>query len=240
MNPLIVRNDANLSIQWTHEAELLKQEALSLSGVVGRVSNAEENANAVSAVAEIARVLKLCEAAREACKKPVLDFGRAIDAKAKEFRAELEREQLRISKEIGNFQALEAAKVRAAEQAQREELSRIEREKAAAIAEAKSHDEVDAITERANQEAAAVLKYEAPKAGGQSVETVWVIDRINDWQLASYHPVFVRKIEFDLLAIKSALKSGMRITGVTAHQETVSKVRAAKEPGLMKLGAECS
>ena len=131
---LIQRNDAALTVSYTAEAIALKDSALALSGVVGKVTNADENQAAVSAQSEIHKVRTLAEKARKAAKEPVLEYGKRIDAAAKSFVAELDEEMLRVSKLIGDFQALEQQKARAAEQLRVQELANIEREKAEALA----------------------------------------------------------------------------------------------------------
>lgn len=59
----------------------------------------------------------------------------------------------RISRLVGDFQQLEQARARAAEQARNAELLRLEREKAEAIAKANSHEQVDAIQQHYNRQA---------------------------------------------------------------------------------------
>jgi len=158
---LIQRNDAALTVTYTAEAIALRDAALGVSGVVGKVSNPEENAAAVTAQTEIQKVRSLAEKARKAAKEPVLEYGKRIDTAAKEFVAELDEEMLRVSTLIGDFQSLEQAKARAAEQARLTEIAQLEREKAEAIAAAKSHEAVDAIqahyAEVAQQTAAPVI-----------------------------------------------------------------------------------
>lgn len=168
---------ANLPpITFTQAALEAKEKALESSALVARVSNAAENDSAVIAQKELARVIREVERARKEVKDPVIDIGRRIDDAAKAFVVELKGEELRIAKLVGDFQALEEAKRKAAEEAARLERERIERErweaerKAAeaarieaarieqerqkALAEAKSHAEL----EKAQQEAAEAQK----------------------------------------------------------------------------------
>ena len=126
---LIVRDDARLSITFTEQAVALREAALEKAALVGKVSNADEQQAAVDAQVEIARVLKLVETARKTTKAPVLDFGAQIDRAAREFvEADLKPEANRLAQLIGDFQAVEAARVRAAEAAKRLEEERIARE----------------------------------------------------------------------------------------------------------------
>ncbi len=152
---LITRDDASLSVTFTEKATALKTSALEKAGVVGRVSNADEQQKAVEAQQEIAGVISLVEKARVACKAPILDYGRKIDDSAKKFVEEVKEEQLRLARLVGDFQALEQAKAQAAERARRLEEERIEREKQAAIMKAAREA---AEAQRAIDEAAATAR----------------------------------------------------------------------------------
>jgi hypothetical protein len=228
---LIQRNDAALTVSYTAEAVALKESALALSGVVGKVSNADENQAAVSAQSEIHKVRTLAEKARKQAKEPVLEYGKRIDAAAKAFVAELDEEMLRISKLIGDFQALEQAKARAAEQLRLQELAKIEREKAEALAKVTSHEQADAVVAHFNEQAAQTATV-APaaliRAEGQVVKTDWEITITNPYELAKFHPACV-KIEARLTEIKQLLNDGITVKGVTATKVTKASVRVGVE-----------
>ena len=149
MSALIVRNDATLGVSISPDAEAMKVSALSGAALVGRVSSASEQELAVNAQRELRRVLKFCEDSRVEIKAPVIDYGKRIDAAAKQFRADLEEEESRIVQLIADFQALEAARVRAAEAAKRLEEERIE------------HERQSEIRRIAEEEAAAKRKLDA-------------------------------------------------------------------------------
>lgn len=228
---LIQRNDSALTVSFTSEAVALKDSALALSGVVGRVSNADENQAAVSAQCEIHKVRTLAEKARKSAKEPVLEYGKRIDAAAKAFMAELDEEMLRISKLIGDFQTLEQAKARAAEQLQVQELAKIEREKAEALSKVTSHEQADAIQAHFDEQAqqTAVVAPVAPiRAEGQVVKTDWEITITNPYELAKFHPACV-KIEARLSEIKQLLNEGVTIKGITATKVTKASVRVSSD-----------
>lgn len=128
---LIVRNDTSLTIAFTESALALKQSALERAALIGKVDNAETQESAVVAQKELANVLTLVERARKQAKEPVLDFGRAIDATAAEFVQEAKEEQMRLAQLVADFQQLEAARIRAAEQARLAEQRRLEMERRA-------------------------------------------------------------------------------------------------------------
>lgn len=130
---LITRDDAALSISFTEAAIVLKNDALEKAAMIAKVGNADEQTAAVEAQQAVAGIVSLVEKARVACKAPVLDFGRKIDAEAAKFVTEIKEEQLRLAKLVGDFVQLEQAKAVAAERARRLEEEKIEREKQEAI-----------------------------------------------------------------------------------------------------------
>lgn len=133
---LITRADDALSISFTEAAIALKNDALEKAAMIAKVGNADEQSAAVEAQQAVAGIVSLVEKARVACKAPVLDFGRKIDAEAAKFTVEIKEEQLRLAKLVGDFVQLEQAKAAAAECARRLEEEKIEREKQEAILKA--------------------------------------------------------------------------------------------------------
>jgi hypothetical protein len=117
------------SAAMTEAAAALKSHALESAALIGRVDNAKTQDKAVAAQKEIGELLTVAEKARKAAKEPALEFGRRIDDAAKAFVSDLKEEQLRIATLVGDFQALEQAKARAAEQARIEEQRKIEQER---------------------------------------------------------------------------------------------------------------
>lgn len=155
---LVVRDDAKLTVAWTPDALAMKDSALEVSALVGRVSNADENNAATDALAEINRLLKLAEATRKECKAPVLAFGQRIDDSFKAFSMDLERDKHRLGKLQGDYAALELAKQRAAEAARRLEEEKLQREREqeerrireeAEAKQRKLHEEEDAARRQA-------------------------------------------------------------------------------------------
>lgn len=225
---LIVRDDAKALVTFTDEAERLRESALETAALVGKVTNGDEQAAAVAAQTEIQRIIQLAEKARVACKAPVLEFGRKIDSTAKAFTVELDAEMMRVSKLVGDFQQLEQMKLRAAEQARNEELTRLERERADALAKAGSHEAADAINEHFSNKAAQLPVAEATRAEGQIVRQDWEVTVTDPYLLARCHPNCV-KIEPRLSEIKELLKLGVKIQGITAKEITKASVRVPTE-----------
>lgn len=228
---LIVRNDAALSVSFSESAEALKESALCKGALVGRVTCAEEQQAAVDAQKEVAVVLKLAEDAREAAKRPVLEYGRRIDGAAAIFVQELKDERIRLAKLVGDFQTLEEAKIRAARNAENERLAQLERDRQAELANAKSHEELDMVNEKFDLKTAEEVRpLPAPvRAEGQIVKTDWELVDIDLHTLYRWHPHCV-KLEARLSEIKALLTANKGdVRGVTAKSITKASVRADRE-----------
>lgn len=225
---LIIRDDARLSVAIADSAEHAKAAALEGAALIGRVTNATEQDGAVEAQKSLARLLKLVEDARKAVKDPVLAFGRKIDDTARQFVLEIKEEELRIAKLVGDFQQLQIAKARAAEALRLKELQEIERRKQEELAKANSHEELDAIHARANEEAAAVPVQQFAKSAGQVVKEDWEFTVHDVWALARVHPHCVT-IEPRRSEIKQLLNAGVMPAGVAAKKVVVSNVRLSRE-----------
>lgn len=227
---LIVRDPSSASVQFTDAAVAMKNSAWETAAAITQVGNADDQTQAVEAQSGIARVLKLVEGAREAAKKPALEFGRRVDAAAKLFIVELKDEELRLARLLGDFQTLELAKTRAAEAARNKALAELEREKAAALAQAQSHDELDQINDDFTNRAIDISPglIGPAKAQGQVVSQDWEIIVTDIWTLARAHPACV-KIEPRLSTIKELLKLGVKVAGVNAQPITKSSVRLPRE-----------
>lgn len=219
------RNDSQLKLEATQEAVAMRDEAVAASCLIGRVSNAVEQQEAVAAQVELQRILSLVEKAREQCKEPVLKFGRLIDAKAREFRQELEDEMLRVSKLIGDFQTLEQMKARASEQVRNQELQQIERDRQAALATVNSHEEADAVNEAFdNRVASQSPAPEPPRVAGQRLMNDWDITVTDIHSLYRSHSHCVKLTPL-MSEIKNLLKLGVKINGVTATETVKAGVK---------------
>lgn len=223
---LIIRDDASLSASITPDAVAIKEQALAEGAVIFAVRNPDENAAATAAQAACCTVLKMVEDQRVALKKPILDYGRAIDGAANHFKHDLEMEEARIARLIGNYQTELSAQRRAEEAKEQKKLHEIERRRQEELAKAATHDERDAIDARANEEAkAAKPPLVEVKAAGQVLPEDWEISNIREWELARSHPELVRSIEFDMRQVKAALTLLGSLPGVTAKKVVKASVR---------------
>lgn len=126
---IIIRDDTRLTASFSEQAIALRDRALEIGALIGRVTDAIEQNAAVEAQTEIQKILSMAEKARKAVKAPIIEFGRKIDATAEAFTNELRAEMTRISTLVSDFQQLEQAKAQAAERARQLEAERIERER---------------------------------------------------------------------------------------------------------------
>lgn len=110
----------------TDEAKASIAKALETSALVCKVQDAPSNDKANAAQAEVKTVLREIEKARVEAKAPLLVLGKAIDQAKKDAVAELEAEELRLGRLIGDFAALEEAKARDARLAAQREIEAAE------------------------------------------------------------------------------------------------------------------
>ena len=108
-----------------------KDAALQAAALVGVITKREQKPSAVSAQMKVATILKAVEKERKRVKEPFLEACRAIDAAAAKFVKDLEGEQMRLAKAVGDFDAQELEEARQAERERQEELRRIAEQEAA-------------------------------------------------------------------------------------------------------------
>lgn len=233
---LLTRDDSTLGVCTTSSALAMREAAMEQAALIGRVSNGAEQEQAVAAQRELRNVIKLAEDSRKKIKEPVLEYGRKIDNVAREFRADLETEELRLAQLIGDFQTLELQRIRAEEAARNTELDRLERDRQAALSQVTTHAEADRI----NEQFCAVTK-DLPtptpvRAEGQLIRQEWKIEVTDIWSLARAHPLCVR-IEPRLSEIKQLLDAGATVTGVRAEKVVMAGVRVQKPTSALTLAA---
>lgn len=235
---LITLDSGRLQSSFTSTAEALKETALTSAALIGKVENAGQQADAVAAQTELARIIRDVEKARKEAKQPIIDFGRQIDDKAKAFVKEIEAENWRIGALVNSFQELERKRVFAAQQAENARLAEIERQKAAEIAKARTHEQMEAVqekfAERVKAEAPPIEAIASAKAKGQVVTETWEFEVTDIHALYRHHPNLV-KLEPIRGEIKSLLKNGVDIKGVRGWKETNSNVRLGRTLAAIEL-----
>jgi len=163
------------------EAEDQKQELLSLAATIDQVHDNEESAQAQFASRKLAAMRIAVEKCRKEVKEPVNRIGKLIDAKAKEFVAEIEAEEKRITKLVGDH-AAEVARLKAEKEREERRLmeeARAKREaEEAAAAKAQSTGKISDIiaAKKAEEERRAAL--DERMAASTAVATTNVADGV--------------------------------------------------------------
>ncbi len=223
---LLARDDARMAVSYTALAMDLKAYALERCALIGRVTNAAEQTEAVEAQKALRGIIKQTEDNRVEMKKPVLDYGRRIDDAAKLFVEELRMEEIRIATLVGNFQTAELARARAAEAAERSRLTALEKERQLALAASATHEQRDEVNTKFDQEAtvAVVAPVIPTKVEGQTVREDWEIEVTDIHALYRSHPRFVKLTPL-MMEIRTALDAGVTPPGVRAKRVVKSGVR---------------
>lgn len=237
--PLIERNDALRTVRYTESAHALKQEALESASVVFLVRNEEEKAVAMEAMGKIKAVIDQAESLRKEVKEPVWLFCQAIDSAAKRFKADLEPEQMRLAKILGDYRALQEARQRAEQAALKAELLEVERAKAREMAQATTHEQAEAVAEKFERVAAAIpVPAPIPQAKGEVARADWEITVTDIHALYRSQPNCV-KLEPLLTQIKAVLDANDgKCAGVKAERKTKIGVRAPRHGQLIEIGGK--
>ena len=120
------------------EAETSKRELLASSALVATVTNNDESADAAHVMRSLAQMRIMVDKGRKDVKEPVLRIGKLIDASAKTFLLEIEEEEARLRKLIGDHanEVARIAAIKAEEERKAFELARAAREAAVAAQDA--------------------------------------------------------------------------------------------------------
>ena len=208
-----------------------KERALATASLVQCVNTPAQNELAIQAMQELKNILAWAEKSRKSVKQPVLDLGRDIDGKAKQFTKGLQEEYDRISGMASDYAALEITKSRASESANKEYLTLQERDRQQQLANASNLDDVDRINAEFDQSAAEFVAKEPEKAEGQTNREDWTYEVTNFHLLYANHPDLV-ELKDKRREIKAALNAGKKITGIKAWPTVTASVRASGVPQL--------
>jgi hypothetical protein len=120
------------------EAETSKRELLASSALVATVTNNDESADAAHVMRSLAQMRIMVDKGRKDVKEPVLRIGKLIDASAKTFLLEIEAEESRLRKLIGDHanEVARIAAIKAEEERKAFEIARAAREAAVAAQDA--------------------------------------------------------------------------------------------------------
>lgn len=176
--------------------------------------------------AELERIAREQREREEAARKAQEEADRKV--------REAQEAAAKAVRDATNKKEREAAAKILAEAAEKEKAAAIERERQEAILRDQASAaaaQTAAIEEKAGDAAyCASRPVEITKVAGQRQTSDWEITKINDWALAKGRPDLVRKIEFDLRAVKDELKRGVTLPGVEAREVFKSDVRVGRQP----------
>lgn len=222
---LFRRND--LEIEVLPEVRGIESKALVLAAFVGKVTNAEEQKQAVEAQIALKSYLDLLEKSRKFFKQPIWNLCVKTDTTAKQLSKDASDEMMRISALVGDFQEQEKAKARSLEAARLRDLEENERKRQLELAKAKTQEEADSIHQLFNERSSALPISQAARAEGQRVTEDWEITVTDAWLLARSHPSCV-DITPRIGEIKSLLRAKVGVKGIIATPVTKSGVRVPK------------
>jgi hypothetical protein len=244
---------SGVSLDITADAYAIKTQALNISSEILAVNDSDSQEIAAAALSNIKGILKALESSRTDIKRPVLDLGKLIDAKAAEFAQELIAEAQRLHGAIQTHfrnekekadaerrmaEALEAkrrAKAeeearRVAEEAKKAEQAALnaktEAEAARLDAEAKAKAEAATKAQQAAENVASAPVAAPVRAEKMTVRTIWK-HRVTDiTALLKARPEFV-SLEPKTALINAEIRGGARdIPGLEIWEESDVTVRA--------------
>lgn len=134
----LILSGEGYSLTICQEAETSKRKLLASSALVATVTNNDESADAAYVMRSLAQMRIMVDKGRKDVKEPVLRIGKLIDASAKTFLLEIEEEEARLRKLIGDHanEVARIAAIKAEEERKAFELARAARETAAAAQDA--------------------------------------------------------------------------------------------------------
>jgi hypothetical protein len=137
-NEALILSGEGYSLTITPEAEETKREILAKSAAICAVTNNDESADAAYHVRSLAQMRILVDKGRKEIKEPVIRIGKLIDLTAKNFLTEIEAEENRIKKLIGDHanEVARLAAIKAEEERKAFEIARVAREAAEAAQDA--------------------------------------------------------------------------------------------------------
>jgi hypothetical protein len=234
VNALILHNASAVTIEVQPSAVQERNRLLSDASAIADVQDAFTQDMAVGTLRELKGLLKAVEDSRQNVKAPVLELGKTIDTKAREFVQQITAEANRIQALLTKYTVEERKKAEAAERARQTELRRIEEEKRKA-AEAQFMAETKAEEQAAAQQAQVLKQQEiavkqAPavvptKTAGMIVRDVWRFEVTDAHALYAANRNLIKLVP-DSMAINRAISGGMKeCPGLRIWQETQTGVR---------------
>ena len=182
--------------------------------------------------AEIQRLARE-QAEREAAARRAQE---ETERKAREAQAAAERAEREAKGKKEREAAAEQRRIAAAQA----EAARVERERLESKAAAERQRNAAAMieTQRLADEAALIAgrPVDRIRETGQTARKVWKITQVNDFVLIKSRPDLVRKIEWDMVALKQALDDNNgKLPGVTAEEDYSMGARGGRKPSFIEV-----
>lgn len=213
---------------FTLATEQARDNALLAIRAIPAVDSIETQAALTKALQPAVDLLAEIEAGRKRWVAPFLTEQRRANDAAKAMSAPLLDEVTRRNAELGSFQALQRRKAESARIAAELELSELNRKRHEALAQAESHDEVDAINTDHDNQAQAVSLAEPVVAAEQKVKEDWEVTVTDIHKLYSAQPTTCSVPIPRLSVIKTLLDAGVNVPGVVAKKVVVSKLHKTR------------
>lgn len=237
MSTLALEKIADVSVAVAQDALERRDSAVSWAQMFDEVTTPEQQVAVVEAMRPLKEIEKQVEADRKAVKAPVLDLGRMVDDKAKDFVKPVTAELQRLSALVAHYQFEERKKAAEAEAARQAELRRQEEERRKAEAEARRIEEERRKAIEAGKPAPPPLPpppapvttpslfREPPKPAGLTVKDKWQFEVMDAAALYAARPDLCR-IEVETAKVNAAISAGVRsIPGLRIWSELQASVR---------------
>ena len=225
----------------SEEQEQSRNDLILQSKEIKAVTDAITQNSAVDAARSIRTHIKEVESTRTSLTKPLLDAQRALKALADDYCTPLVDEQRRVERMVTDFQASEARRVAAEEQARREAIAKLEQERLEAEQQAReaaskmtSEEELESALKREAEAKEAALQAhaaivaplpEAQKARGASTRKVMRYEVLNVHHLYKARPDLC-KLEAKPSAILATCVPETPVPGLKLWWDSATSIRS--------------
>lgn len=249
MNALVVSKINEVAVTLDVVALGKRDAAIAGAKTVSSVDDPLTLEDAVSHLKSLQSLSKMAEKSRSDVKSPVLELGRSIDAKAKEFCAPIDIEVSRINRLVNAFQIEQRKKAEEAERARQAELARIESErlKAAEAEERLRREAAEKEAARLRAEAEANSKFDEAEESAALVQAQEAENKKLELEIAAEQE---RQRQSTLAAEKARAQSQMvtapsKVSGLVGKdvwkfEVTDLKALYAANPAFCRLEANTS
>jgi hypothetical protein len=209
-NKTLILSGTGYELLVAPEAQAAKAELIQHAALIVEVLDPNANQAASMQVKKLAAMRSLVEKSRTAVKAPVLQVGKDIDAKAAEFVAEIKAEETRIGKLMGDYaEAVERERVKILRELEAKRQAEAQAARAAETARLKAEQEATAAriaaekaeweAETPEQVAKSVAASAAAAAAAQEAERIAAAEaarREAETKVVEFVPAKVEGVKF--------------------------------------------